>query len=255
MIQSCQKWAIVPGWNLKRDLFLTNEEGKQIKLLYFVHTYVQNSGRITRLSFRRQRAINMLGGGMVYKAKDERNCFVEWITEYYMVCLCWVLKSSGGSRLNFFPPPKHNASHLFTALSQMTWFSWIKKNNRKANLLGLKSIQPKQQSIVILPSIKELHYYEKTSFVKMPLSCSYCSKSYTASQDKFVIRPNFFQPYLATFLGSLRLKKQNKTNPTQITWRLSHHVRLQTVARPFSYASLLCHLQKFAVLPIMPSLH
>lgn len=76
----------MPGWNLKRDLFLTNKEGKQIKLLYFVHTYVQNSGRITRLSFRRQRAINMLGGGMVYKANNERNCFVELLNILWFVC-------------------------------------------------------------------------------------------------------------------------------------------------------------------------
>lgn len=54
MIQSYQKWATVPEQNFKKDLFLTKEDGKEIKLLYFVHTYVEKSSKTTAFTFPRQ---------------------------------------------------------------------------------------------------------------------------------------------------------------------------------------------------------
>lgn len=80
-------------------------------------------------------------------------------------------------------------------------------------------------------------YYEKSSCVKIPLSCSYCSKSYTASQSKFVTQSKFtFQPYLAAFLRIPQLIKQNKKLEDKPP------LKRQTVARPFSYIhfSLIC---------------
>lgn len=58
-------------------MFLTKEEGKEIKLPYFVNTHVKKSGRTTPLTFPRQRTTKIVGRGMVYKANDPKNCFVE----------------------------------------------------------------------------------------------------------------------------------------------------------------------------------
>lgn len=58
-------------------MFPTEEEGKEIKLPYFVHTYVKKSGRTTPPTFPRQRKTKMLGRGMVYKANDPKNRSVE----------------------------------------------------------------------------------------------------------------------------------------------------------------------------------
>lgn len=63
--------------SLRNICFLTKQEGKEIKLPYFVNTCVQKSGRTTPLTFPRQRTTKIVVRGMVYKANDPKNCSAE----------------------------------------------------------------------------------------------------------------------------------------------------------------------------------
>lgn len=53
-----------------RDILLTREEEKPIKLLHFVHIYGNNL--IAPLSFPIQAAVNTFRKGVIYKARDKK---------------------------------------------------------------------------------------------------------------------------------------------------------------------------------------
>lgn len=56
--------------DLKRDIILTREEEKPIKLLYFIHKYGKNL--IAPLSFPIQAAVSTFRKGVIYKASDKK---------------------------------------------------------------------------------------------------------------------------------------------------------------------------------------
>lgn len=202
MIKSYQKWATVPEQNLKKDLFLTKEDGKEVRLLYFVHTQVQKSGWTTQLRFPRQRTTKMLRRGMVYKANDPKNCSVEWVTEHYTAGLFWVLSSRGGSRLNLFPTQTWCITFIYNIVN--TQFRWIKKiylYNKKAILLGF---QYKQKSSPQLSYLASKNYttmkttYWDTSFMFIWLQILHSKSKQICHTVRFIC-----QSYLAAFLEIL----------------------------------------------------